>query len=255
MSGSWTQVRGRFGRLVAAFVVAFRVAPVVSVAFDVGTAPAGAAGCGVVLGTPQLQGALGSIVFDVPTAAGSPGRVLQRARVRHRHHRHGGHPADQRRRQRRARVCHGELFARAARARHPLGVVAALRRPGVVALRLLRLRSRDRATSVSINGAASPCSSFGNVSSATLQAPIVAIPNPETYVGMAGADGNLGYWLVQRGGGVSPFGSATNVGSPITNVAVAGVANAGGGGYWVATADGGVFAYGAPFFGSRAVCR
>ena len=77
-------------------------------------------------------------------------------------------------------------------------------------------------TSLSINGAASPCSSFGNVTSSTLQRAHRPVPNPETYVGMAGGDGNLGYWLVQRGGGVNPFGTATNLGMPFGNVAVAG---------------------------------
>ena len=68
---------------------------------------------------------------------------------------------------------------------------------------------------------------------------------------MAGGDGNLGYWLIQRGGGISPFGTATNAGMPFTNVSAAGIADAGGGEYWVADADGGVFAFGgAPFFGS-----
>ena len=88
------------------------------------------------------------------------------------------------------------------------------------------------------------------MNSSTLRAPIVLVPNPGTYVGMASGDANLGYWLLQRGGGISPFGTATNLGMAFTNVSVVGAANAGGGGYWVATADGGVFAFGAPFFGS-----
>ncbi len=252
MSGLWTQVRGRFGRLTAAFVVASASLTVVSIAFDVGTAPAGAAGCGVVLGTPQLQGALGSIVFDVPTAPAVPGESCN------------------------AHVSVSGTIETAGGTRPSnvvgngaSGSVTVSFSPGQPAPDILWEWSPHCAdpaslpydffasgqgiatTSVSINGAASPCSSFGNVTSATLQAPIVAIPNPETYVGMAGADANLGYWLVQRGGGVSPFGAATNAGSPFGNVAVAGVANAGGGGYWVATADGGVFAYNAPFLGSQ----
>jgi hypothetical protein len=253
MSGVWTQVRRRLGRLAAAAVVASASLTIVSVALDVGSQPAGAAGCGVVLGTPQLQGALGSIVFDVPTAPAVPGESCN------------------------AHVSVTGTIATAGGIRPSNvvgngvpGSVTVTFSPGQPAPDILWEWSPHCAdpaslpydffasgqgiatSSVSINGAASPCSSFGNVTSATLQPPMVAIPNPETYVGMAGADGNLGYWLVQRGGGVSPFGSSTNLGMPFgTDVAVAGVANAGGGGYWVATADGGVFAYNAPFFGSQ----
>ncbi len=250
MSGMWTHVR-QFGRLVAALAAVSASFTVGSVALNLGTTSAGAAGCGVVLGTPQSEGALGSIVFDVPTSPAVPGESCN------------------------ATVSLTGTIATAAGVR-PSNVVGngvpgsvtvsfSPGQPGPDILWEWSPHCADPAslpydffasgqgiatTSVSINGA-SPCSSFGNVTSATLHAPIVEIPDPESYVGMAGADGNLGYWLVQRGGGVSPYGMSTNLGMPFgTNVAVAGVANAGGGGYWVATADGGVFAYNAPFFGS-----
>jgi hypothetical protein len=222
-----------------------------SLSLIAGSTPAGAAGCGVVLGAPQSTGALGSIVFVVPTAPAVVGEACN------------------------AHVSVTGTIATAGGTR-PSNVVGN-GVPSSVTISFLPGQpgpdllwdwsphcadpaslpydfsasvQGSAATSISIAGAASPCSSFGNVTNATLQPPIVSVPNPEAYVGMAGGDGNLGYWLVQRGGGVSPFGTASNLGMPFGNVAVAGVANAGAGGYWVATADGGVFSYGAPFYGS-----
>jgi hypothetical protein len=251
MSGLWSEVPGRFGRLAAAFVVACASLTVVSVAFDVATAPAGAASCGVVLGTPQPEGALGSIVFDVPTAPAVPGEscnatvsvtgtIKTAGGTRPSNVAGNGVPGSVTVSFSPGQPAPDILWEWSPHCADPASLPYAFFASG----------QGIAATSVSINGAASPCSSFGNVSSATLDAPIVQIPNPETYVGMAGADGNLGYWLVQRGGGVSPFGTSTNLGMPFGHAAVAGVANASGGGYWVATADGGVFAYNAPFFGS-----
>ncbi len=242
--------RGRVGRLVAALAVAGGGLTVTAVALDVGAAPAGASGCGVALGTPQVQGALGSIVFAIPALPTVPdescnatiavtGTIATLG---------GTRPANV--------VGNGATTA--------VTVSFLPGQPGPDILWEWSPHCADPAslpydffassavtgtTSVPISPV-SPCSSFGNVTSSTLQAPIVAVPNPGTYVAMAGGDGNLGYWLVQRGGGISPFGAATNLGMPFTNVSVVGAANAGGGGYWVATADGGVFAYGAPFFGS-----
>jgi len=223
---------------------------IASVALDVGPVPAGASTCGVALGAPQLEGALGSIVFDVPTLPTVPGEACN------------------------ATIAVTGTIATPGGTR-PTNVVGNGASTAVTVSFLPGEPGPDilwewsphcadpaslpydffassptaGATSASISPV-SPCSSFGNVTSSTLQAPIVLVPNPGTYVAMAGGDGNLGYWMVQRGGGVSPFGTATNLGMPFTNVSVVGAANAGSGGYWVATADGGVFAFGATFFGS-----
>ena len=250
MSDWRIHVRRRLGRLVAAVAVAGGTLTVASVALDIASAPAGAAACGVALGTPQLEGALGSIVFVVPTMPTFPGEACN------------------------ATIPVTGTIATSGGTR-PTNV-AGNGAPAVVTVSFLpgepgpdilwewsphcadpaslpydffASSPTGGATSAPISPV-SPCSDFGNVTSSTLQPPTVLVPNPETYVGVAGDDGNLGYWLVQRGGGVNPFGSATNLGMPFTNVAAVGVANAGGGGYWVATADGGVFAFGAPFFGS-----
>ena len=210
MSGLRIHVRGRVGRLAAALAVAAGTLTVASVALDVGPAAAGASGCGVVLGAPQLQGALGSIVFAVPALPTVPGEACN------------------------ATIAVTGTIATSGGTRPTNvagnGATAAVTvsflpgEPGPDILWEWSPHCADPAslpydffassptagaTSVPISGV-SPCSSFGNVTSSTLQAPIVLVPNPGTYVGMAGGDGNLGYWLVQRGGGVSPFGTATN---------------------------------------------
>ncbi len=80
-----------------------------------------------------------------PDPADRPRRGVQRDHHRHRHHRYGrGDPAGQRRRQRSAYRGHRELPAWRARARHPLGVVAALRRSCVIAVRLRRIEPDGR---------------------------------------------------------------------------------------------------------------
>ena len=77
MSGTRIHVRHRIGRLVAALAVACGTLTVASVALATATAtaPAGASTCGVTLGSPQLEGALGSIVFQVPTVPAVPGQA------------------------------------------------------------------------------------------------------------------------------------------------------------------------------------
>ena len=250
MSDWRIDVRGGVGRLAAALAAGVGTLTVASVALGAGPAPAGASGCGVALGAPQVQGAAGSFLFVVPTLPAVPGEACN------------------------ATIAVTGTIATSGGTRPtnvagngaPAAVTVSFL-PGEPAPDLLWQWSPHcadpaslpydffasspaaGATSAPISGV-SPCSGFGNVSNSTLRAPIVLVPNPGTYVGMAGGDGNLGYWLVQRGGGVSPFGTATNVGMPFGNVSVVGVAHAAGGGYWVATADGGVFAFGAPFFGS-----
>ncbi len=250
MSGLWIHVRGRVGRLAAAVAVAGATLSVASVALA-SPSPAGASGCGVVLGAPQVQGAAGSFVFVVealPAVAGQAcnatiavtGTIATSA---------GTRPTN--------------VVGNAAPASVTVSFLPGEPGPDILwdwsphcadpsslPYDFIASSSSTGATSASITGV-SPCASFGNVTSSTLRAPIVLVPNPATYVAMAGGDGNLGYWLIQRGGGISPFGTATNAGMPFTNVSVAGLANAGGGGYWVADADGGVFAFGgAPFYGS-----
>jgi hypothetical protein len=250
MSGSWSHVRGRVGRFAAAVAVAGATFTIASVAVNVSPAPARASGCGVTLGTPQVQGAAGSFVLVVQALPSFPGEACN------------------------ATIAVTGTIATSGGTR-PTNVVGNgastavaisflpgepgpdilwdwsphCADPSSLPYRFSASSPTAGAMSVPISGV-SPCSSFGNVTSSTLRSPLVLVPNPGSYVAMAGGDGNLGYWLIQRGGGISSFGTATNKGMPFTNVSVAGVANAGGGGYWVADADGGVFAFGAPFFGS-----
>jgi hypothetical protein len=250
MSGVPVQVRRLMGRLTAAVVVAGASLTLATVGLNVGTAPAGASGCGVSLGAPQVQGAAGSFVFVIQALPTTPGEACN------------------------ANIAVTGTIATSGGLR-PTNVVGNgapttvtvsflpgepgpdilwdwsphCADPASLPYRFSASSPTAGATSVPISGV-SPCSSFGNVTSSTLRTPIVLVPNPGSYVAMAGGDGNLGYWLIQRGGGISPFGTATNKGMPFTNVSVAGIANAAGGGYWVADADGGVFAFGAPFFGS-----
>ena len=249
MTGSPFHVRGRIGRLAAVFALASGTLTVASVALGVGVTSAGAASCGVTLGTPQVQGAAGSFIFVVNTLPAVAGQACN------------------------ARIAVTGTIATSGGVR-PTNVtgngqsttVTLSFLPGEPPPQILwdwsphcgdpsTLPYEFSAVSPTAGSAAAPisgvsaCSGFGT-SSSTLRAPIVLVPNPENYVGMTGADGDLGYWLLQRGGGISPFGTATNLGMAFTNVSVVGAANAGGGGYWVATADGGVFAFGAPFFGS-----
>ena len=250
VSGRRIHVPGRVRRLAAALAVAGGTLTLASVALNLGPTSVGATGCGVTLGAPQVQGAAGSFGFVVPALPTLPGEACN------------------------ATIAVTGTIATSGGTR-PTNVVGngasstvtvsfLPGEPGPDILWVWTPHCADPAqlpydffasspeaatTSAPIDGV-SPCSSFGNVTRSTLQAPMVQVPNPGSYVAMAGADGNLGYWLAQRGGGISPFGAATNQGMPFTNVSAAGVANAGGGGYWVADADGGVFAFGAPFFGS-----
>ena len=252
MSGTRIHVRHTIGRLVAALAVACGTLTVASVALATATAtaPAGASTCGVTLGSPQLEGALGSIVFQVPTLPAVPGQACN------------------------ATISVVGLIATTAGTR-PTNVVGngasttvtVSFLPGEPAPDILWEWSphcADPATppydffavipGTSVTSApispVSPCSDFGNVTSATLQGPIVVVPNPGDYVAMATTPANGGYWLAQRGGGISPFGNATNVGMPSGNPSMVGIAGVPAGGYWVAGSDGGVFAYGAPFDGS-----
>jgi hypothetical protein len=112
------------------------------------------------------------------------------------------------------------------------------------------LQSPTAGASAITVGPTEPCSDFGNVTHSTLLAPQVTFNNASQYVGMAASAGNLGYWLVAQGGGVSPFGNAQNLGMPFGLVPTVGVAAASSGGYWTVGSDGGVFSFGAPFFGS-----
>ena len=230
MSGTRVHVRGRFGRLAAALAVAGGTLIVSSVALGVASGPAGASSCGVALGVPQLEGALGSLEFSVPALPTVPGEACN------------------------ATIAVTGTIATSGGIR-PTNVVGNgassnvtvsflpgepgpdilwewsphCADPASLPYDFFASSPATGATSVPVSPV-SPCSSFGNVTSSTLRPPIVLVPNPATYVAMAGGDGNLGYWLIQRGGGISPFGSATNAGMPFTNVSVAGIANAGGGG-------------------------
>jgi hypothetical protein len=250
MSGLSVHIRGRLARLAAALAVAVTTLTVASVSLNIGPAHAGAASCGVTFGAPQVQGAAGSFVFVVPALPTIPGEACNATiTVSGTIATFGGtRPTNV--------VGNGASSAVTVSFLHGEPGPDILRDwsphcadPASLPYQFFASSPATGLTSAPISGV-SPCSGFGNVTSSTLRAPIVLVPNPGDYVAMAGGDGNLGYWLIQRGGGISPFGTATNKGMPFTNVSVAGVANAGGGGYWVADADGGVFAFGAPFFGS-----
>jgi hypothetical protein len=79
MSDPRVRHKEKFRRLAAALALAAGTLAIASVSLTVGPAPAGAAGCGVVLGTPQSTGALGSIVFIVPTAPAVAGEACTRS--------------------------------------------------------------------------------------------------------------------------------------------------------------------------------
>jgi hypothetical protein len=250
MSALLSYLRSRIGRVAAAAAIGAGTLSVATVAFEVQAGPAGAAACGVALGTPQLEGALGSEVFVVPaipTVAGEAcnARIVITATIataggtRPGNVNNNGTPATVT-----VSFLPGEPGPDILWEWSPHCAD-----PSTLAYDFFASSPTAGTTSVPQSGV-SPCSDFGNVTSSTLNAPIVEVPNPGSYVAIAGADGNLGYWLIQRGGGVTPFGAATDLGMPFTNISAVGVANAGGGGYWVATADGGVFAFNAPFFGS-----
>ncbi len=67
----------RLGCLAVAVAVASATMTVASVAMDVGGGhpPAGASGCGMQLGTTQLEGALGSLFFVTTVVPAVPGQV------------------------------------------------------------------------------------------------------------------------------------------------------------------------------------
>jgi len=253
MSGSWIHVRSRVvGRLAATLAIACSTLTLASVALNLSPAPAGASSCGVALGAPQLEGALGSLAFVVPALPMVPGEACNATLA----------------------VTGTIVTPGGTRPTNVVGngattAVTVSFLPGEPGPDILwdwsphcadpSSLSYDFFASSPVAGVTSapispvsPCSSFGNVTHSTLVAPIVLVTNPESYVAMAGTDGNFGYWLLQRGGGIiRALGNANNAGMPFGNLSAVGVANAGGGGYWVTDADGDVFAYGgAPFFGS-----
>ncbi len=98
---------------------------------------------------------------------------------------------------------------------------------------------------------ASPCADFGNVTHSNLVAPTVVLSNPNLYVGFAPTPDDLGYWLVTAGGASSHYGQAGNFSLFQNGPAMVGAATAGPGGYWMAASDGGVYTLGnALYYGS-----
>jgi hypothetical protein len=84
--------------------------------------------------------------------------------------------------------------------------------------------------------------------------PSTSVPST-SFIGIAGAAGDQGYWVAKSDGNVSPHGSASFYGSmgdkvlsaPITHI----VGTPDGKGYWLVGADGGIFTFGdAAFYGS-----
>ena len=242
----------RLGRLAVAVAVASATMTVASVALNVvgGQAPAGASGCGLQLGTTQSTGALGSVIFLTTVVPAVPGQVCN------------------------ATISVTPTIATAGGTR-PSNVVGNGQAttltvsflPGVAPPVIFTLwgphcadpaslpynftlQSPTAGASVLSISLVEPCSDFGNVAHATLNAPQVSFNNPNQYVGMAATAGNLGYWLVQQSGFVTPLGNAQGSGGTFTLSPTVGMAAGSSGGYWIATADGGVFSFGAPFFGS-----
>ena len=91
--------------------------------------------------------------------------------------------------------------------------------------------------------------SYGNASSATLNAPVV---------GIASTGNDQGYWLVATDGGIFSYGDAQfygSTGSIHLNKPIVGMAaTPDGKGYWFVASDGGIFAYGdAQFYGLEGV--
>jgi hypothetical protein len=224
---------------------------VASVAMTVvgGQTPAGAAGCGMQLGSTQSTGALGSIIFVTTVVPAVPGQVCN------------------------ATVSLTPVIATpggtlpsnvTGNAQASTVTVSFL--PGVAPPVLFTqwsphcadpslpyvftLQSPTAGASAISIGTSEPCSDFGNVTHATLNAPQVSFNNPTQYVGMAATAGNLGYWLVQQDGFASPFGNAQGTGGTFSLSPTVGIAAGSSGGYWIVTADGGVFSFGTPFFGS-----
>ena len=88
---------------------------------------------------------------------------------------------------------------------------------------------------------------FGDLSHVAIESPILAV---------AATPSGEGYWLMEAGGRIHPFGDAPNLGSPAlpdAEYAVSLVPTPSGKGYWLATQAGGVYSIGdAAFFGAAA---
>ena len=251
MSGMRIHGRGRVGRVVAALAVAGGTLVVTSVALVAGPAPAGASSCGVALGAPQLEGALGSLVFVVPALATVPGEACNATiAVTGTIATPGGtRPTNV--------VGNGattavtvELPARRARARHPLGLVATLRRSLVVALRLLGVQPDGR-RDVGLHLPGVALQQFRQRHQ--LDAPGADRPRPQSGdLRRHGGRRRQSRLLVDPAGRWhQPIRDRDQCRHALHERLGGGDRQRGGGGYWVADADGGVFAFGgAPFFGS-----
>jgi hypothetical protein len=251
MSGSRVHVRVRLARLAAVLALASGTLTIASAALNVDQAPAGAVGCGMSLGAPQVQGAAGSFIFTVQAVPAVTGQACNATvSVTGTIATSGGT---------RPMNVTGNGQAHAVRVSFLPGQPGPqigwewsphCADPAGLSYKFFASSPTAGAVAAPIQGV-SPCSGFGTTSS-VLNGPIILIDNPEHYVGIAPTPGDLGYWLVPRGGGTaSPFGNATDLNSFTINAPVVGVADASAGGYWSATSDGGVFSYGAAtFFGS-----
>jgi hypothetical protein len=258
MHTSGLHVRTRIGHLAAALALAAGAATLTTVAL--GTAAPGVAGastgCGFSLGPVQLEGAAGSLVFDVgvvPAVAGQgcnatvslTGTIETTSGLR---------PSNV--------AANGQTYSLTVSflpGEPPPDILwqwsPHCADPAALPYQFF-VSSPTAGNTVSppLNPTLSPslsCSSFGSISGATLDPPKVLIPDPESYVAMAPTPGGLGYWLVTRSGDNKSFGNATSITAPSSNAPIVGAADDSATGYWQAASDGGVFALGsAPFFGS-----
>ena len=258
MHVSGHHLRIRIGRLAGALALAAGTLTLASVALGIaGSTPAGAAtGCGMSIGPIQLEGAAGSLVFAAQAIPAVPGQGCNATvSLTGTIETPGGTLPNN---------VAGNGQAHTLTVSFLPGQPAPdiiwewsphCADPGNLPYQFfVSSPTAGTATSPPLNPSGSPslsCSLVGTIPGATLNPPEVEIPNPQSFVGMAPTPGNLGYWLVTRGGEASSFGNATGMTASFGNAPVVGAADASATGYWHAAADGGVFALGtAPFFGS-----
>jgi hypothetical protein len=257
MHASRLHVLARAARSATAVLLVGGALTVTSVVLGVGRTPAGAApGCGMSIGPVQPSGAAGSIIFEAQAVPAVPGQGCNATvSLTGTIETPGGlRPNNV--------AGNGQTYT--------ITISFLPNQPPPVLLWQWGPHCADPAAlpyqffvssptagteaSPPLNPTLSPflsCSFVGTIPGATLNAPVVQIPNPSSYVGMASTPGNLGYWLLIRSGAASPFGNAMGAGGNPGSAPIVGAADFSATSYWQAASDGGVFSLNsAPFFGS-----